>query len=123
MTRLAWVLLCRTWSFLFVLGGAGTHAAMDDHGVRFLLALRIWAYLRRSAPTASRLVEMTHRDWSWALHSQAHDILLDAALAVGGGTANASWSMLRGTKRVERAEWTKGGKKGKGGGSDLRQGR
>jgi len=75
--------------------------AIDDHGVRFLLALRIWAYLRKSASHAGRQHQLSHRDWSWALHSQAQEILLDAVLMLGGGNEAAIWPALRGILSTE----------------------
>jgi len=78
--------------------------AIDDHGVRFLLALRIWAYLRKSAGHAGRRHHLSHRDWSWALHSQAQEILLDAVLMLGGGHEAATWPALRGMLRTEVSE-------------------
>jgi hypothetical protein len=82
----------------------GPSLAIDEHGVRFLLSLRIWAFLRKSASPEARPTEMTHRDWSWALHSHAHDILLDAVVNVAGGPQQTSWPLLRGSSvRARRA--------------------
>jgi WD40 repeat protein len=69
--------------------------ALDECAKRFLLAVKMDAYSRRTSAAATRgggvAVELDSWDIAWALQSDAPEALLEFCLALG-----ASWPVLRG---------------------------
>lgn len=79
--------------------------AMDPCGVRFLVAFKIFIFLRKSLPLLERPSALSSVDFAWALHSEAEETLLRLCLpaaaggssgTTGGGDLNSGSSTVAG---------------------------
>jgi WD40 repeat protein len=67
-----------------------TQGAIDQCGMKFLLAYKMYSFLRRSLPPTERPSALTSTDFIWALHSEAEDALLQICFPSDG-----NWSTAR----------------------------
>jgi hypothetical protein len=57
-----------------------SQGALDECAVRFLLAFKIFSFLKKSLPPDERPTSMTSIDFAWAFHSEATETLLQTCL-------------------------------------------
>lgn len=63
-----------------------TQGALDERGVRFLLATKMFSFMRRSLQGKYQPVSLLPSDYIWALHSESQETIVQACLP-----ADADW--------------------------------
>jgi len=69
--------------------------ALDENGVRYLLALRLFFFLTHSLPLAQRPKGLEYNEIIWALHSESQDILVDNCVTAAGAQGSFNWTHMR----------------------------
>jgi hypothetical protein len=67
-----------------------TQGALDERGVRFLLATKMFSFMRRSLQGKYQPVSVQPSDYIWALHSDSQETLVQSCLA-----SDADWAAAK----------------------------
>ncbi|KAI9142211.1 RAVE protein 1 C terminal-domain-containing protein [Paraphysoderma sedebokerense] len=80
--------------------------ALDANGIRYLLFLRLFIYLRKSLPQHLRPPSLTHENIAWAFFSDSKDVLLDFSVNAYSASNSLLWTDA---KQLGLGWWMSGG--------------